>query len=545
VAGSASAPGPAPAPDRGAGRKQPAGGPPRRGRRPGSAPGGGPRSQGQGQGQRQGQGRADPVRRAACDVLCAVAERDAYANLLLPAVLAQRGLAGRDAALATELTYGTLRGQGTYDAVLAICSDRDLGTLDLAVREILRLGTHQLLGTRVAPHAAVATSVDLVRDIVGQRAAGFVNAILRRVATRDLDAWLEIAAPGRADDIVGHLAVRYSHPRWIVTALSDALGETVPGSGSETGLAETELADTGLAETELADTGLAETEAALAADNERPRVTLCAVPDLTGPAELAEWGASPARWSEFGAYLRDGDPARIPAVAQARAGAQDEASQLAAIALARVAVSGSDSRWLDLCAGPGGKARLLAGLAARSGARLVAAELREHRARLVQSALGGWRAADQGSSPAGVVVADGRRPAWAAGSFDRVIADVPCSGLGALRRRPEARWRRSPETVSGLHGLQRRLLTTALESVRPGGVVAFVTCTPHLAETRGVLADVLPARDDVEVLDAPAILAEVPGLACPAPDTRYAQFWPHRHGTDAIFIALLRRLPAA
>ena len=543
MAGSASAPGPAPAPGRGAGRKQPAGGPPRRGRRPGSAPGGGPRSQGQGQ--RQGQGRADPVRRAACDVLCAVAERDAYANLLLPAVLAQRGLAGRDAALATELTYGTLRGQGTYDAVLAICSDRDLGTLDLAVREILRLGTHQLLGTRVAPHAAVATSVDLVRDIVGQRAAGFVNAILRRVATRDLDAWLEIAAPGRADDIVGHLAVRYSHPRWIVTALSDALGETVPGSGSETGLAETELADTGLAETELADTGLAETEAALAADNERPRVTLCAVPDLTGPAELAEWGASPARWSEFGAYLRDGDPARIPAVAQARAGAQDEASQLAAIALARVAVSGSDSRWLDLCAGPGGKARLLAGLAARSGARLVAAELREHRARLVQSALGGWRAADQGSSPAGVVVADGRRPAWAAGSFDRVIADVPCSGLGALRRRPEARWRRSPETVSGLHGLQRRLLTTALESVRPGGVVAFVTCTPHLAETRGVLADVLPARDDVEVLDAPAILAEVPGLACPAPDTRYAQFWPHRHGTDAIFIALLRRLPAA
>jgi 16S rRNA (cytosine967-C5)-methyltransferase len=478
------------------------------------------------------------VRRAACDVLCAVAERDAYANLLLPAVLAQRGLAGRDAALATELTYGTLRGQGTYDAVLAICSDRDLGTLDLAVREILRLGTHQLLATRVAPHAAVATSVDLVRDIVGQRAAGFVNAILRRVATRDLDAWLEIAAPSRADDIVGHLAVRYSHPRWIVTALSDALGETPPGGAGAAGLAETVLAETAVAET-----GLAETEAVLAADNERPRVTLCAVPGLAGPAELAESGASPARWSEFGAYLRDGDPARIPAVAQARAGVQDEASQLAAIALARVAVSGSDSRWLDLCAGPGGKARLLAGLAARSGARLLAAELREHRARLVQSAVSGWPSAGQGSSPAGVVVADGERPAWAAGSFDRVIADVPCSGLGALRRRPEARWRRSPETVSGLHGLQRRLLTTALESARPGGVVAFVTCTPHLAETRAVLADVLPARDDVEILDAPAILAEVPGLACPGPDRRYAQFWPHRHGTDAIFIALLRRLP--
>jgi 16S rRNA (cytosine967-C5)-methyltransferase len=470
------------------------------------------------------------VRRAACDVLCAVAERDAYANLLLPAVLARRGLTGRDAALATELTYGTLRGQGTYDAVLAICSDRDLGTLDLAVREILRLGTHQLLATRVAPHAAVATSVDLVRDIVGPRASGFVNAILRRVATRDLDAWLEIAAPSRAEDIVGHLAVRYSHPRWVVVALSDALGETVPGNAGSQGPAET---------------GLAETEAVLAANNERPRVTLCAVPGLTERAELAEWGASPARWSEFGAYLHDGDPARIPAVAQARAGAQDEASQLAAIALTRVAISGRDSRWLDLCAGPGGKARLLAGLAARSGARLLAAELRPHRARLVQSALSGWPSGDQPSSPAGVVVADGRRPAWAAGTFDRVIADVPCSGLGALRRRPEARWRRSPQTVTGLHGLQRRLLDTALESVRPGGVVAFVTCTPHLDETRGVLADLLAGRDDVEVLDAPGALAEVPGLACPDPDRRYAQFWPHRHGTDAIFIALLRRLPGS
>jgi 16S rRNA (cytosine967-C5)-methyltransferase len=476
-----------------------------------------------------------------------VAERDAYANLLLPAVLAQRGLAGRDAALATELTYGTLRGQGTYDAVLAICSDRDLGTLDLAVREILRLGTHQLLATRVAPHAAVATSVDLVRDTVGQRAAGFVNAILRRVATRDLDAWLEIAAPSRADDIVGHLAVRYSHPRWIVTALSDALGETP-----------------GLAETGLAETGLAETEAVLAADNERPRVTLCVVPGLTELPELAESGASPARWSEFGAYLRDGDPARIPAVAQARAGVQDEASQLAAVALTRVAISGSDRRWLDLCAGPGGKARLLAGLAERSGARLVAAELRPHRARLVQSAVSGWRSAGSrpgrsqaGSSqaggptaagrggPAGVVIADGTRPAWPEGIFDRVIADVPCSGLGALRRRPEARWRRSPQTVTGLHGLQRGLLSTALDSVRPGGVVAFVTCTPHLAETRAVLDDVLPARADIEVLDVPAILAEVPGLASAGPDRRYAQFWPHRHGTDAIFLALLRRRPAA
>ncbi|MGH3393549.1 MAG: transcription antitermination factor NusB [Streptosporangiaceae bacterium] len=489
------------------------GGRPSRGR----TGGGRPQSPG---GQRPPQrGRADPARRAACDVLCAVTERDAYANLLLPATLTERGLTGRDAALATELTYGTLRGRGTYDTVLAVCSDRELDTLEPAVREILRLGTHQLLGTRIASHAAVATSVDLVRDVVGPRPAGFVNAVLRRVSARDLEAWLEIAAPARADDLEGHLAVRYSHPRWIVTALRAALG------GS-----------------------LAETESALAADSERPAVTLCAVPGLAESAELAAAGAAPARWSEFGAYLPEGDPARIAAVAQGRAGVQDEASQLAAIALTRVpdgvsgGGSGGDHRWLDLCAGPGGKARLLGGLAARKGARLVAAEIRPHRARLVRSAAarpGGPGGA--GDLVTDVVVADGTRPPWAPGSFDRVIADVPCSGLGALRRRPEARWRRSPQAVADLGGLQRRLLTSALESARPGGVVAYITCSPHLAETRDVVADVLSAQSGVEVLDAPAVLAEVPDLACADPHGRFAQFWPHRHGTDAIFLALLRR----
>jgi 16S rRNA (cytosine967-C5)-methyltransferase len=453
-------------------------------------------------------------------VLCAVADRDAYANLLLPAMLAQRGLTGRDAALATELAYGTLRGLGTYDAVLAICSDRDLAALDPAVREILRLGTHQLLATRVAPHAAVATSVDLVHDVVGPRATGYVNAVLRRVATRDLAAWLEIAAPDRSADPAGYLAVRYSHPAWVVTAMSEALA---PGTG---------------------DASPAEIEGLLAADNERPLVTVCAVPGLAQPGEVTATGARPARWSPFGAYLADGDPAAIPAVAQGRAGVQDEASQLAALALARVGLDGPDRRWLDLCAGPGGKARLLAGLASQAGARLVAAEIRPQRARLVQSALDGWTStwdAARPETPARVVIADGQAPAWPPGTFDRVIADVPCSGLGALRRRPEARWRRTPDTIAGLAALQRNLLRTALESARPGGVVAYVTCSPHLAETRDVLTAVLPAVGGIDVLDAPAILAEVPDLACPAPDGRFAQFWPHRHGTDAIFLALLRR----
>jgi 16S rRNA (cytosine967-C5)-methyltransferase len=257
------------------------------------------------------------------------------------------------------------------------------------------------------------------------------------------------------------------------------------------------------------------------------------VPGLADRQDLVTAGCAPARWSPFGAYLADGDPAAIGAVAEGRAGVQDEASQLAAIALTRVAVDGSDARWLDVCAGPGGKARLLAGLAAGTGARLVAAEIREHRARLVRSAV-----APAGS--ASVVVADGTRPAWRAGGFDRVIADVPCSGLGALRRRPEARWRRTPADVQALGGLQRSLLSGALDAARPGGVVAYVTCSPHLAETQDVVADVLAARPGVQVLDAPAVLTEVPGVSV-GPDGRYAQFWPHLHGTDAIFLALLRQ----
>jgi len=459
-----------------------------------------------------------PAREVALAVLRAVTDRDAYANLLLPALLAERGLHGRDAALATELAYGTLRGRGSYDAVLAACSTRALADIDPPLLDVLRLGTHQLLATRIGPYAAVATSVALAREAAGEGAAGFANAVLRRVATRDLDSWIAAVAPDRSVDPVGYLAVKTSHPGWIVAAVSESLGEEPV-------------------------TGLPLTEAALAANGVRPQVTLCAVPGLAAPADLVARGSKAARWSPFGAYLEGGDPAGIPEVRQGRAAVQDEASQLAALALTRAeagpAGSGrgaqdGDRRWLDLCAGPGGKARLLAGLAAGRGARLLAADVREHRARLV-------RAATAPVGAAAVVVADGTRPAWRPASFDRVIADVPCSGLGALRRRPDARWRKTPADVAALGELQRSLLRTAINAARPGGVIAYVTCSPHVAETRAVVGQVTAARDDVLVLDAPALLGEVPDLACPAPGGRYAQFWPHLHGTDAIFLALLRK----
>jgi 16S rRNA (cytosine967-C5)-methyltransferase len=485
--------------------------PPRRAprRHSGSPAGRGGQPGGTGQRVRGGQRPVDPARRAAFDVLRAVGADDAYANLLLPSLLRTRGITGRDAALATELAYGTLRGRGTYDAVLAVCSARPLERIDAPVLDVLRLGTHQLLATRIGAHAAVATSVELVKQVAGGGAAGFVNAVLRRAAARDLESWIAQTAPDRAADPVGHLAVRHSHPRWIVAAYGEALGEDLAVSA-------------------------AETEAALAANAVRPQVTLCAVPGQAGQAELATLGVRPARWSPFGGYLERGDPASAEPVRQGRVAVQDEASQLAALALTRVAAGEPDRRWLDLCAGPGGKTRLLAGIAAGRGARVAAADIRPHRARLVA-------AATAASGTAAVVVADGTVPAWRLGSFDRVIADVPCSGLGALRRRPEARWRRSPGDIEALAGLQRRLLESALRAARPGGVVAYVTCSPHVAETRAVVGDVLAGRGGITVLDAPAVLAEVPGLRCPGPAARYAQFWPHRHGTDAIFVALLRR----
>ncbi|GAA2578818.1 transcription antitermination factor NusB [Actinomadura fulvescens] len=444
----------------------------------------------------------DLVRRTAFDVIRAVETRDAYANLLLPTRLRERGLTGRDAALATELTYGTLRGRGTYDAVLALCSDRELRRVDGPLLDVLRLGAHQLLATRIPAHAAVATAVELARSVSGPGQAKFANAVLRKVATRDLDGWLTIVAP-EGGNPTERLSIAHSHPRWIVSALRDALG---PDSG--------------------------EIDALLAADNARPQVTLVARPGRATPEELYEAGAEPAAYSPYAALLPEGDPAAIPAVREGRAAVQDEASQLVALALAAAPLDGRDGRWADLCAGPGGKAGLLSAVAAGRDARLLAADVQPHRAGLVQRSVTGGT---------GVIVADGTAPAWRPGSFDRVLLDVPCTGLGALRRRPEARWRRGPGSVAELGPLQRGLLASALESVRPGGVVAYVTCSPHLAETRVVVDDVLRGRADVERLDTPSVLREVsPGLDGIG-EGPYAQLWPHRHGTDAMFLALLRR----
>lgn len=458
-------------------------------------------------------------------MLKAVRVEDAYANLALPHVLARLGLSGRDAAFATELASGTLRGIGTYDAVLAVCVDRPLAKVEAKVLDALRLGTHQLLAMRVPTHAAIATTVDLVKSKVGPGAAGFANAVLRKVAARSLAEWTaDMALPERT-----------SHPAWVVELLGAALRAADRRAPDET------VGDT--PETGTVSSGTHELEALLAADNEPPRVTLVARPGRASRDELLGQSQEhgPTRFSPYGAILTSGSPAEIRAVAEGRAGVQDEGSQLVALALAeavpgraeraeasRSARPTEGERWLDLCAGPGGKAALLDALADEAGATLVGNERQPHRAGLVRA-----------NGVARVVAGDGTRPPFHPGSFDRVLVDAPCSGLGALRRRPEARWRRKPSDLAELVPLQRELLRSALDLVRPGGVVVYATCSPVLEETRDVVAAILAEDPAVSLEPVSGVLAGVPQAQGPLPGT--VQLWPHRHGTDAMFIAVLRK----
>ena len=478
---------------------------------------------------------SDPARRVAFGVVRAVHAEDAYANLVLPARIRQARLDRRDAGFATELAYGTLRGLGLYDAILTRCVDRPLEKIDPPVLDALRLGAHQLLGMRVPAHAALDATVSLVRAEIGAGASGFVNAVLRRVAERPLEEWLADVAPADGGDAA--LAVRASHPVWIVRALRQALAAH---RGTR----------------HIADRD-AELAALLEADNAPPVVNLVALPVAGGAEALAaalDDGAEPGPLAPDSALHSGGDAGRLPGVREGVLRVQDAGSQLTARALAQApvpAAAGRAERWLDLCAGPGGKAALLAALAAERGATLVANEVAPHRADLVRQALAAVPA-DAWTVRAG----DGRTIAdapEAAPAFDRVLVDAPCTGLGALRRRPESRWRRTPADLAELTGLQAELLDAAVSVLAPGGVLAYVTCSPHVAETVVQVQDLVRRHPELELLDARTALdtvalddlrldeAEPAGAPEPADVVaRTAQLWPHRHGTDAMFLALLR-----
>lgn len=476
-------------------------------------------------------GSGDPVRDIVFTVLRKVSAEGAFANIALPAALRQENIHGRDAAFATELTYGTLRMQGLLDAVIADAAGRPVDRIDAVVLDALRLGAYQILRTRVDDHAAVNTTVELVKANGEAKAAGFTNGVLRTLTRTPAEEW-ESKVTAKVTDPVARLALQTSHPTWIAEAFNAALGGSPEAPAAE----------------------LAE---ALEADDTRPLVHLAARPGQMSGEELAlVTGGEEGRWSPYAVYLTEGDPGDLDPVRDRLAGVQDEGSQLIALALLRATVDDDHGRWLDLCSGPGGKTAFTGSWAmgvGTSGAVVDAVEPAPHRATLVRRATEGLPVrVHEGDGRTLTAVGDLDLPVSEQGTgFDRVLVDAPCTGLGALRRRPEARWRKSPTDVPELVSLQRDLLRSALAATRPGGVVVYSTCSPHPAETRELVVSV--AEDTGALIeDATALfpeLTEGTPLSGPLPagetgtldSAPFVQLWPHRHGTDAMFFAVLRR----
>jgi 16S rRNA (cytosine967-C5)-methyltransferase len=438
----------------------------------------------------RGGARPATARALAIDALVRI-EAGAFSNLVLPGLLAASDLPARDRALATDLVYGTLRHQGQTDHLVALVADRPLRALDPPVRAALRLGVHQLL-SGVPPHAAVGETVGALAAGPGARARPYVNAVLRRVAELAPD-W-----PWPEGDQPAALAVRTSHPQWLVELLQQDLG---PGDALAT----------------------------LEAANEPPAVTLRANPRRTTPEALAaELGAAGVETAPGvlvpGALLvrGTGDLARLAAVAEGRATPQDQASQ--AVAAAVGARPGEDV--LDLAAAPGGKATALAEAMGDSG-RVLAVDLRPGRAGRVVEA-----ARRLGLTSVHTVVADGRAPPTRPGAFDRVLLDAPCSGLGVLRRRPESRWRISPDDVDRVAVLQRQLFAAAAEALRPGGLLVYSVCTLTARETTGI--------DEWATAEFPHLEAEEPPGLPWSQRGRGALLLPPAAGTDGMYLLRLR-----
>lgn len=432
----------------------------------------------------------DNSRLAALDLLRLVRDDGAYANLALSQVLKKHALNGRDAAFTVELAYGVLRNQLLYHSYILQCSQRDISTIEAEVTDILRMGVHQIVAMRVPDHAAVDSSVNLARGISSgaqaQARAGFVNAVLRCIARNH-----ENGFPAQRD-----LSIAYSHPQWIIDSFRQSL--TSGGRNQD------------------------EVEDLLRANNV-PTKPVIAV--RAGDPEIE--GTSPGRWSDRARVLESVIPQELVSGNVDNIIVQDEGSQLIARAFLLARPHGPESAWLDMCAGPGGKAALISD-AVPPGVTFTAVELHAHRATLIERII---------SPEITVLVADARTRPWGNLFFDRVLVDAPCTGLGALRRRPEARWRKQASDLHELNPLQEELLNAALDSTRSGGIVCYATCSPHVEETVDILESVLAERSDAQLEDARPLFPGVSDLG----SGPTIQLWPHVHGTDAMFFALIRR----
>lgn len=438
----------------------------------------------------------DAVRLLVFDILQEVNQRGGYSNLLLPSALTDSKFDQRDKGFATELLYGTLRMQGRHDYIAAQISDRPWSEVDSGIVDVIRMGAHQLFEMRVATHAAVSATVELARKVLGESKASFVNAMLRKMSSQSLDEWMQPVHAVKDD--VNRLSILHSHPEWIVSAYFDLLKD------------------------------FTEVEAALIANNIPASPTLVWWPGRSSKQELIELGGAPTNYSDYGIKF-DGIPNSLEPIRRRRAGVQDEGSQLVAQIFAKIA---SDSpRWLDLCAGPGGKAALLSAIAQETGHEFTANEVSEPRAELVRQVV----------AKARVWVGDGRDIASHEESFDAILADVPCTGLGALRRRPEVRWRRKVTDLRELTQIQRELSSSAISVLNAGGFFAYATCSPHFAETSVAVADILKAHTDLEQID---IADYLPIGLEGALRGKSLSLWTHRHQSDAMFMAVFRKKSA-
>jgi 16S rRNA (cytosine967-C5)-methyltransferase len=435
----------------------------------------------------------DASRLLAFDLLTEVNRNEGYSNLLLPQALNASKLEERDRALVTELLYGTIRMQGKHDWVLSQISDRPWNEVDPGIIDICRLGVHQIHEMRIPDHAAVAATVEVARKRVGESKASFVNALLRSVTRKSIEEWF--APLLTISDPVERFSIQYSHPEWIVSAYFDLLKDW------------------------------REVESALAINNEAALPTLVAWPGYSTQQDLIDIGGDPTEFSPFGAHWK-GNPGALDLIKERKIGVQDEGSQLVAEVFAKAAAG---TQWLDLCAGPGGKAALLSSIARTRGVTFTANEFSAPRAELVKQVVHGDR----------VLVSDGREINALGEKFDAILIDAPCTGLGALRRRPEVRWRRTLQDLRALTQLQRELIDSAIEALNPGGVLGYATCSPHLAETSIQVADIKRKHTELNQIDVDRFLPEkLEG----ANRDGAMSLWTHKHGTDAMYLALFQKV---
>jgi 16S rRNA (cytosine967-C5)-methyltransferase len=434
----------------------------------------------------------DAARLLAFDVLTEVNRNDGYSNLLLPQALNASKLDDRDRSLVTELLYGTLRMQGKHDWVLAQVSDRPWSEVDPGIVDICRLGVHQIHEMRIPDHAAVAATVEVARKRIGESKASFVNALLRSVTRKSIEDWF--APLTTLSDPVERLAITYSHPEWIVSAYYDLLKDWI------------------------------EVESALRINNEAAIPTLVSWPGFSTQQDLLDIGGEPTEFSPYGVHWK-GNPGALDLIKARKIGVQDEGSQLVAQVFSKAAAGNS---WLDLCAGPGGKAALLSSIARERGITFTANEISQARAELVKQVVHGDR----------VIVSDGRLIGLSDEKFDAILIDAPCTGLGALRRRPEVRWRRTLQDLRALTQLQRELVDSAIQALNPGGVLGYATCSPHLAETSIQIADIKKKHSNLQQIIVDDFL---PSPLHDATRDGAMSLWTHKHGTDAMYLALFRK----